>query len=409
MLKRRATLKRSFLVILIIQLSACTQKVNDPFEITALPIDAKIHGELLTGPSVLNDPNRFVWGANVIKGKDGRYHMLYNTFDAGDSLPEFTENWVLGSKIAYAVSDYPDRDFKFKKIILQGAAKEGNPTAWDAQMVTNPHIKRFNDTFYLYYVGSVDPKTLPKYESLGEITKRNRVQQFQQIGVLSFNSFEDLLAGNFIRPSAPILSPRTRVKKNHVVHPSPQGMLPLPDNIIVTNPAVVYRPSDNKYLLFFKGNLYDPNWRGVHGVAISDTPTGPFQPRDTFVFDVPLKDGRLASAEDPFVWYHSKRKLFYAIIKDFSGKITEADPGLAILNSKDGIHWTKPKNSLFMKKSLLLKSGEEVSVNRLERPFMLVDPIGNPLVFFAACSLIDINPTNKGASFNVHIPVLVNR
>jgi hypothetical protein len=386
---------------------SCNRGDHKDFVILPRPIDAKLEGKRLRGPSVFDDDQRFVWGASVVKGEDDRYHMFFNTFESGPTFPKFTDGWVLGSKIGYAVSKYPDREFKFVKIILEGKSKEGSTTSWDSQMVTNPHIQKFNGKYYLYFVGAMDPINQENYFEDQPLTKRTRVQQSQKIGVIEFDSFEDLLGGNFKRPNGPLLAPRTRVKKDQVVNPSPKGTVPKPDNLIVTNPAVVYRPSDGKYLLYFKGNIYDPNWRGVHSVAISDSPTGPFSFSEDYVFDIRLEDGRIASAEDPFVWFHHKNDLFYAIIKDFSGKITESGPGLALLHSKDGIKWYKPPNPLFMQKTLTLKKGQKVKVNRLERPFLLTDSIGTPLVFYAACSVIDINPTKEGQSFNVHFPVSI--
>ena len=384
---------------------SCTSNNNKTLQVEALTIDAQVVGNTLYGPSVLNDPDRFVWGGTVIKGDEGKYHMLYGTWECGDTIPAFSNAWVLYSKIAYAVSDYPDRDFRIQKIVLKGRALDGDTTAWDAQMVSNPHLKKFNGKYYLYYIGSVDPG-IQSIGSKGEnVNKRNRVQQYQKIGVIEFNSFEDLMAGNFKRPDEPILSPRTRVKPDNIVEPSPEGTKPKPDNIIVVNPSVVQRPSDGKYLLYFKGNYYDPHWRGIHGVAISDSPTGPFTATDHFVFDIQLEDGRLASAEDPYVWFHSTHQKFYAVFKDFSGKITEGKPGLALLESFDGIKWTKPDNPFFMKKELVLNSGDTIRVNRLERPQLLIDEHGNPVVLYSACSLIDINPRQDGSSFNVHIPL----
>ena len=152
----------------------------------------------------------------------------------------------------------------------------------------------------MYYIGSVDPGIQPKRSKGEKLNKRNRVQQYQKIGVIEFNSFEDLMSGNFNRPDAPIISPRTRVKPDNIVEPSPEGTKAKPDNIIVVNPSVVQRPSDGKFLLYLKGNFYDPNWKGVHGVAISDSPGGPYITSDHFVFDIKLKNGKLASAEDPF-------------------------------------------------------------------------------------------------------------
>ncbi|MCR8667673.1 glycoside hydrolase family protein [Aestuariibaculum sp. M13] len=384
---------------------SCAEKHSTFIQIQELPIDGKVEGNLIVGPSVLNDPNRFVWGGSVVKGDDNKFHMLYSTWECGDSIPSFSNSWVLHSKIAYAVSDYPDRDFKIQKIVLKGRALEGDSTAWDAQMVHNPHVKKFNNKYYLYYGAGKDPGVQPTGSKGEHVDKRNRVQQSQCIGVIEFNSFEDLMNGKYKRFDTPLLTPRTRVKPNNIVMPSPEGTEPKPDNIIVVNPSVVQRPSDGKYLLFFKGNFYNPGWRGVHGVAISDSPTGPFTATDNFVFDIRNEDGTIASGEDPYVWYHKTHQKFYVVLKDFTGKITMGQPGLALLESVDGIKWTKPEKSFFMKKEVILKSGDTLHMNRLERPQLLIAEDGTPEVLYSAGALINVNPTQKGESFNVHIPL----
>lgn len=387
---------------------SCSKKNKEILNVVAEPISAKVDGNILSGPSVLNDSDRFVWGGSVVKGEDNRYHMFYSTWECGDSLPPFSDSWVLHSKIAYAVSDYPDRDFKFQKIVLQGRALDGDSTAWDAQMVHNPHIKKFNNKYYLYYIGSKDPGIQSKGSKGEFVNKRNRVQQSQCIGVIEFTRFEDLMNGKFIRPDSPILSPRTRVKPDNIVDASPEGTEPKPDNIIVVNPSVVQRPSDGKYLLYFKGNFYNPNWKGVHGVAIADSPVGPFTATDHFVFDVYNEDGTIASGEDPYVWYHKTHKKFYVVLKDFTGKITEGKPGLALLESLDGIKWTRPDNSFFMKKEVILNTGDTLKVNLLERPQFLIDEDGTPKVLYCACVITNIFSRKDGASFNVHIPLKTN-
>jgi len=219
---------------------------------------------------------------------------------------------------------------------------------------------------------------------------------------------EELVNGNFKRFDTPLLSPRTRVKPDHIVNPSPEGTKPKPDNIIVVNPSVVQRPADGKYLLYFKGNFYNPGWRGVHGVAIGDTPTGPFTAIDDFVFDIRNEDGTIASGEDPYVWYHKDHKKFYVVLKDFTGKITKGKPGLAILESEDGIKWTRPDDSFFMKKEVVLQNGDTIKVHHLERPQFLIDESGDPEVLYSACALINVGPRKDGTSFNVHIPLNKN-
>jgi len=394
-------------IMLASLLLGCKSNMQEESSLTVFPepVKATLEGNILSGPSVLNDPDRFVWGGSVIKGEDGRYHMLYSTWECGDSFPQFSDSWVLHSKIAYAVSDHPDRNFQFQKIVLRGRALEGDSTAWDARMVHNPHIKRFNDRYYLYYGAGKDPGIQPPGSPGAELNQRNRVQQCQQIGVIEFESFADLLEGRYTRYDSPLLSPRTRVKPDHVIAPSPPGTEPKPDNMIVVNPSVVQRPSDGKFLLYFKGNFYDPHWRGIHGVALGDSPTGPFTATDLFVFDVRNEDGTLASGEDPYVWYHQEHGKFYAVLKDFTGKITGKLPGLALLESEDGIDWTRPKEPFFMKKELVLSPGDTIQVKRLERPQLLVDERGNPLVLYAACSLENAGDKRDGSTFNVHIPL----
>lgn len=399
---------KSFVIYLCLCLTFITCKPSNKtaLQVAAKPIDASVNGDILVGSSVLNDPNRFVWGASVVKSGD-KYHMLYSTWESGDSLPAFGDSWVLHSKIAYATSNFPDKDFKFQKIILEGRKLSGDSLAWDAQMVHNPHIKKFNNKFYLYYIGSKDPGKPSDGAPGFKLNKRNRVQQNQKIGVIEFETFNDLVSGNFNRPTKPILSPRTRVKPDNIINPSPKGTITKPDNIIVVNPSVVQRPSDGKFLLYFKGNIYIPHWRGVHGVAISENPNGPFTPIDDYVFDIKMEDGTIASAEDPFVWYHKLHEQFYVVFKDFSGKITEGKPGLAILASKDGITWSKPQNPFFMKKELILKNGDTIKATHLERPQLLINDDGTPKVLYCASSLVNVGSRKDGSSFNVQIPLKI--
>lgn len=369
---------------------------------------SKEHPAIPTGSSILQIPGYFVWGGSVVKGDDRKFHMIFSLWESGPETEHFGNSWVLESKIGYAVSDYPDREFKFQKIILKGARYEGDTSAWDAQSVHNPHLKKFGDTYYLYYIGTRDPGPQPNDPRANALDKRSRAQQSQHIGVLQFANFDDLVNGNFQRAKAPVLSPRTRVKLDNILNGSPEGTQAKPDNIIVVNPSVDYNPKTNKYMMYFKGNLYEPGWKGVHGVAIGDHPMGPFTPLDQFIFDVRMPDGTLASTEDPYVWYAKKWDCFLAVVKDFSGQLTGHKSTLALLSSDDGIQWKLPKHPLFMKRELYLQNGSSIPVNRLERPQLLLDDEGVPLMMYAACAIESLAQKNDGSSFNVHIPLAVS-
>lgn len=377
-------------------------------EFQAGKVDLKIvdkeTSKFAEGFSAFSVDNHFVWCGSAIRAaEDGKYYLFYSAFESGKDNPAFVDAWVLGSKIGVAVSDSPYGGYKQLGFVYNLDGYLPDTSSWDAQTVHNPHIQRYGDRYYLYYIGASDPGENARIK--GKMSRRDRIQQSFKIGVLSFRTIQELLDGKFTRQVSPLLSPRTRVKANNVLEPSPEGVQPKPDNLIVVNPSVVYRPSDKKYLLYFKGNLYDPTWRGVHGVALADTPEGPFAALDNWVFDFDTPDGKKLNAEDPFVWYHRKDQCFYAVFKDFTGSFTKGEPGLAIMSSKDGMHWELPEYSLFMKKKIVLRDGTEVDVDRLERPQLLLDENDNPIVLYAACSITSINPKHDGSSFNIQIPI----
>lgn len=367
-----------------------------------LRIDSVADGYRVEGLSVFQLPGHFVWGASVTEAEDGKYYMIYSAPETG--VYPFNKAWVFGSKMGLAVSDRPDGGFRQLGFFMNQDGFTEDKSAWDAQTTSNPHVRKFGDRYYLYYAASVDPGNEHIRAKADTLPRRDRIQQSQQIGVISFKSFPDLLEGKFTHSDKPLLSPRTRVKSDNVVNPSPEGIEPKPDNLIVVNPSVVYRPADGKYLLYFKGNIYDPHWRGVHGVALSDSPTGPFTALDEPVFHIEGASEKL-SAEDPFVWYHQNDQCFYAVFKDFNGQFTKGKPCLAIMSSQDGIHWNLPEHSMFMKKELILPNGASVEVKRLERPQLLLDEEGNPEVLYAACAIDDVNPRIDGGSFNVQIKI----
>lgn len=358
-----------------------------------------------SGFSAFSLENHFVWCGSAIQAEeDGKYYLFYSAMKSGPEQPKFIDAWLLGSMIGIAVSDSPYGGYKDIGIVYNKDGYRSDTCSWDSQSVHNPHIKRYNGKYYLYYCATVDPGENARVK--GKLSRRDRLQQNQKLGVLCFNSMKELLEGKFSCNEQPLLAPRTRMKPDNVLEPSPEGTVPKPDNLILVNPAVVYHPLKKKYYLYFKGNVYDPTWRGVHGVAIADAPEGPFIVQDDYVFEFETGDNRKLNAEDPFVWYHRKDNCFYAVFKDFTGGFTKGMPGLAIMCSKDGIHWELPEHSLFMNKEIVIKNGKHINVDRLERPQLLLDKKDEPIVLYSACSITPLNMKQDGSSFNIQIPII---
>ncbi|MEZ6036165.1 MAG: glycoside hydrolase family protein [Planctomycetota bacterium] len=405
-----AAARRAVVVLAAALLAACATPVPgaDDLDFAALlqPIPGHVTRDgdelRIDSPSLLRDGEHHVWGGSVVRGEDGRYHMFCAMFDAGPGARKFGDEWLFSSVIAHASSAEPDRGYSIDGVLLRGRAAEGDPDAFDAQGVHNPHVVRDGDGVHLFHIGSRDPGAAAAGPAAAKLRTRDRIQQSQCIGVVHATSVEALVAGRYERPREPLLTPRTRVKPDNVVAPSSPGTAPLPDNLIVVNPSVVRAP-DGRVLLYFKGNVYDPRWRGVHGVAIGDSMRGPIHAGDDYVFDVRLEDGRIASAEDPFVWFDASRRRFYALVKDFSGRLTGAAPGLALLTSADGMAWQRAQYPLASAKQLRFADGTVLPVQNLERPQLLFDDHGQPIALFCACIVGD---GYRGHACNVQIPLV---
>ncbi len=118
-----------------------------------------------------------------------------------------------------------------------------------------------------------------------------------------------------------------------------------------------------------------------------------------------MPDGTYASCEDPYVWYSPIDEKFHAVVKDFSGDLSGEKYSLARVESLDGISWGLPENPLFMSRTLHLKNGDSLSVDRLERPQMLLSPNGIPEVVYLACARNSLVDKRDGSSCNVHIGI----
>ena len=82
----------------------------------------------------------FNWGASIIKGEDGRYHMFYSRWKK-----EYTFlGWLTFSEVAHATAKDPAGPWKYRETVLTGRGK-GH---WDAITAHNPKIKFFEG----YYI-----------------------------------------------------------------------------------------------------------------------------------------------------------------------------------------------------------------------------------------------------------------
>lgn len=221
-----------------------------------------------------------------------------------------------------------------------------------------------------------------------------------------------------------------------------------------------------RYYLYYMGNFGDGSYWDHRnhqriGVAVADSPDGPWQRQDTPLLDVTpgawdslmtsnpsctlMPDGRyllmykavghkrelpmggpvlhgvafadsptgpfvkhpdpiFASAdawfpgEDPFVWAQDGR--FYAILKDQGRNYSPEERALVLFESANGRDWQTAAEPVVASRRIVWADGSVAEYSRVERPQLLFEN-GRPRTLFVA-----VKPTKEADdSFNIHIPL----
>lgn len=326
------------------------------------------------------DPGYFVWCGSMTKGGDGKYYLFYSRWPQKEGF----KGWVTHSEIAIAVSDKMTGPFKPVKVILPKREKG----YWDSDVTHNPNIQKFGGKYYLYYMGNYGNKEWWNH--------RNH----QRIGVA--------IASN-------PLGPWQRLDK-----PVLDVSLGKWDHLMTSNPSVC-KGKDGKYLIMYKGvgeGEMPFGGKVLHGVAFSDSPTGPFTKSPNPIFQ---KEGVKFPAEDPFVWYQDRK--YFAIVKDMhsvfiqqtstasvnnkinsnpdslSTSIYSSKPSLVLFESENGTDWKLANNPLVSKIVLNWEDGTIQQVQLLDRPQLYIEK-GKPRVLFCAVRV------SQNETFNVAIPLI---
>jgi hypothetical protein len=284
--------------------------------------------------------------------------------------------WQKYSEIAYAVSDQLTGPYHFVKTILKG---DGNSSRWDRFTMHNPEIRKFGNKYYLYYIsnGFNANYTLPNANA--ELLHWMKYNANQKIGVLEANSIKDLINGRYKKIPQPIMAP---------------------DNVktfeITNNPSVVKGP-DNKYYMMFKSHMPNAGHMTMW-MATAKTPVGPF----TLTKEVFTQ--KEDACEDPTMWYDTKRKRFYAVLKNYAanGRLAKEFGALVLITSTDGLNWRAANHTLVSAKQMKDENGNTILLQNLERPFIFLGDDGQPEALFAAARKLSEKSEKNTNTFNVH-------
>ncbi len=314
---------------------------------------------------VLVEPDYFVWGLSVVKW-NGEYHAYYSRWKKKYTF----DGWMTNCEIVHAVSAHPEGPFEFVNVVLH----DKNTSGWDFNNSHNPYAIVADGKICLYYISN-DIKALFQQEnsttnypdSTWFVDNRIKIRNSQRIGV----AIADNPSGPFVRA------------ENAVVEP---------DNIkfkkIAVNPSVVYR--NNKYTMIMKGDdVNHEKWFRIQLVGNSDKPDGPFLFEEKPVYAE-------AQTEDACLWFDDVLKKYFMVCHVI-GKSE-----LALFNSENGMDWQPDERSIFMKKEFELSDGTIWKPKRVERPFVLTNEKGQPIMLYVAVA-------DKNVSGNIAIPIHTNR
>lgn len=275
------------------------------------------------------------WGPSIIKGKDDRYHLFYSRWKKENKF----SGWLVYSEIAHAISKHPEGPYKFKETVLQSRGK-GN---WDAITAHNPKIKYFEGKYYLYYISTNFGEKSYNDKDLLETALTG--SSHPNWGILRPNQRTGVAVAESLN------GPWERMEKPLV---EPSG----PITTLTVNPAID-RGKDGKYYLIVKGDK--PNEKRFirnQAIAVSDTPTGPFEIQPDPVIDY-------LDTEDMSLWYDTQRDYFYGVF--------HAHSFIGMVSSEEGKRWKKATEYALMSKNIELQDGSEMVPDRLERPFVYVE------------------------------------
>lgn len=323
-----------------------------------------------------------VWGATVTKHTDGRYYMLFATWDKHNG---FTTDWQHYSEIRYAVSTTLEGPYIYKGRALDASysnTTHTHPIKWmyDGVEATlnvfhNPTVMHSekDGKYYLYFMG-----TSADDMSLSYSRKR--------VGVAYANS----PAGPWTILDTPLLDVRCdNWDTHHISNPSVTE---------IKNPDGTYT-----YYAVYKGSgAYEGQSLIATGFGRASSPLGPFERAD---FPI-MRDREVGfSVEDCYVWVHNGR--FYALAKDMTQGNWSGVKGAyayALFESLDGETWGLSKHNLAFKNEILWASGTQ-KVAFYERSQLYLEK-GIPYMLFNATTVNGKSPYEENQPYNVRTPLL---
>jgi len=173
------------------------------------------------------------------------------------------------------------------------------------------------------------------------------------------------------------------------------------DSLMVSNPSVTKGP-DGKFYMIYKA-VEDNGIYPKGGSVVCGMAVSDAPDGEFKKCNVPIMTNpeNEWSVEDAFIWCENNK--FYSLAKDFQGYFTGLGKGhVALFESENGMDWELSKNNIGFKKEITWENGKTEKLSFMERPQIYMEN-NVPKVLLCAC--VWENDTEREHSFNIAIPL----
>jgi len=303
----------------------------------------------------------WVWDGSVIKGDDGIFHLFASRWSKSIT---FHPGWMLMSEVVHATSDRVEGPYTFSDVSLPARGAE----YWDGRATHNPTIRKYGDTYLLFYMGSTHPLEDPVADVPLLLSDPRCIvaRANKRIGLATSKS----PYGPWTRSDRPILDTKPGTFYS----------------FLTSNPAPVVN-DDGSVVMIFKSRRYigspnNPRHGGMMlGLARAKHYSGPYD----VVGDEPLfGPDRFGEVEDPF-FLKSPGGGYELIAKDMTGNLCNERHAAIHAYSPDGENWTLSAQPKSYSRVLHWDDGTIQNMGHLERPFVYIED-GYPRYLFCAAA-----------------------
>lgn len=175
------------------------------------------------------------------------------------------------------------------------------------------------------------------------------------------------------------------------------------DSLMTSNPSVTEGPDGRFYMIY---KAVENNGKLPKGGAVVcgiAVADAPVGPFSKHPTPIMVNPENEWSVEDAFIWYEGDR--FYSLAKDFQGYFTKmGKKHVALFESRDALDWQLSDNPIGYLRGLEAEDGEHIALSNMERPQIYIED-GKPIALLCAC-MLEEDYAELRHSFNVRLPII---